>query len=105
MADLVEIELVYALPERQELLSFRVPDTTTVCQVVRLSGIESLFPEVDFDRCLVGIFGQRIQNPEERIVSPGDRVEIYRPLMVDPKESRRRRANVMKQKKTGDFSE
>jgi putative ubiquitin-RnfH superfamily antitoxin RatB of RatAB toxin-antitoxin module len=86
----IEIEVVYALPDNQRVLQLSLPEETTAQQAVEACGILSTFPEIDLSRNKLGIFG--------RLVKPGtvlrsrDRVEIYRPLTVDPKESRRRRA-------------
>jgi hypothetical protein len=86
----IEIEVAYALPENQLIRRLNLPAGTTAKQAVEFSGITTLFPEIDLSRNKLGIFG--------KLVSPGtvlhdrDRVEIYRPLVVDPKESRRKRA-------------
>jgi uncharacterized protein len=86
----IDIELVYALPHRQIIRRLSVSPQTTVEQAVELSGMRSLFPEIDCSINKLGIFG--------KLVRPGtvlrdlDRVEIYRPLITDPKESRRQRA-------------
>lgn len=86
----IEIEVVYALPRNQVTRQLNVPLGTTAEQAVQFSGIINLFPEIDLLRNRLGIFG--------KLIKPGttlrnrDRVEIYRPLIVDPKESRRQRA-------------
>lgn len=84
------VEVAYALPEKQTLLSFQVPVNTTVMQAIESSGILALHPEIDLARQKLGIFG-RLAKPSEALL-PGDRVEIYRPLKADPKEVRRRLA-------------
>ena len=84
------VEVAYALPEKQTLLSLQVPVNTTVMQAVERSGILALHPEIDLARQKLGIFG-RLAKPSETLL-PGDRVEIYRPLKADPKEVRRRLA-------------
>ncbi|MBN9125619.1 MAG: RnfH family protein [Nitrosospira sp.] len=86
----IEIEVVYALPEKQVMHQIRVPDGTTAQQAVRLSGILEVFPEIDLSLNKIGIFG-KVVNPG-RLLHDADRVEIYRALAVDPKEARRRRA-------------
>jgi putative ubiquitin-RnfH superfamily antitoxin RatB of RatAB toxin-antitoxin module len=83
LADL-EVEVVYALPWREESRRVRVPDGATVRDVLEKSG---LLPLV---RGKVGIFGRTVDVDSR--VAHGDRVEIYRPLALDPKEARRRRA-------------
>ncbi|MBB4865121.1 putative ubiquitin-RnfH superfamily antitoxin RatB of RatAB toxin-antitoxin module [Pseudomonas nitritireducens] len=88
----IAIEVVYALPEKQALLSLRVPCGTRMREAVVLSGIAGQFPGLDVQSCPLGIFGNAVVNPEERVLREGDRVEIYRPLLVDPKEVRKQRA-------------
>ncbi|MEP7371444.1 MAG: RnfH family protein [Nitrosospira sp.] len=90
----IEIEVVYALPENQIIRQIIVPCETTARQAVELSAIIDLFPEIDLARNKLGIFGRLVKHGT--ILCEGDRVEIYRPLMVDPKESRRRRAKEFK---------
>ncbi len=89
-AEAFEIEVVYALPGTQRVVTLRVEAGTTAEQAVRQSGLASEFPEIDSAEIKLGIFGRRI-DPEER-VHPGNRIEIYRPLQVDPKAIRRLRA-------------
>lgn len=86
------VEVAYALPPKQKILSFTVNEGTTVRQAVLASGIEEHFPEVDLQNCAVGIFGKAVPKPEERVLNSGERVEIYRPLIADPKEVRKQRA-------------
>lgn len=89
---MITVEVVYAAVDRQELLRIEVPDGTTVSGAVKASGIAEHFADVPFDQCALGIFGQVIPDPSTRRVEEGDRVEIYRPLLADPKEVRRLRA-------------
>jgi putative ubiquitin-RnfH superfamily antitoxin RatB of RatAB toxin-antitoxin module len=86
----IEIEVVYALPEKQVMRQVRVPDGTTAEQAVRLSGILEIFPEIDLSFNKIGIFGKVVK--PGRVLRDSDRVEIYRALAVDPNEARRRRA-------------
>ena len=88
----ITVEIVYALAERQKLLRLSVPVSTTVREVALRSGLDALFPEVDLHNCPLGIFGKAVAKPEERVVEEGERVEIYRPLLADPKEVRKQRA-------------
>ncbi|WP_397449905.1 RnfH family protein [Pseudomonas sp. NA-150] len=93
MADqLIEVEVVYAAVDRQLLLSFAVPVGTHVRDALRVSGIAEHFPELDLAHCAVGIFGKSLNNAEVHQLLAGDRIEIYRPLLADPKEVRRLRA-------------
>ncbi|MHB8624173.1 MAG: RnfH family protein [Sulfuricaulis sp.] len=84
------VEVAYATPSRQEVIEVLAHPGDTVEQVIRASGVLALFPEIDLLRHRVGIFGEtaRLQDP----VHDRDRVEIYRLLVADPKELRRRRA-------------
>ncbi|MDD1012516.1 RnfH family protein [Pseudomonas rubra] len=89
---LLAIEVVYAGIERQVLLSVEVPAGTTINEALKLSAIAAHVPEADVQGCSVGIFGRVITNPEGHKVEAGDRIEIYRPLLADPKEVRKQRA-------------
>lgn len=88
----IVIEVVYALPEKQRLLSLTVPYGTTMRQAVEMSGMEQYFPGVELGDAPLGIFGKAVPRPDERILEDGERVEIYRPLLADPKEARKQRA-------------
>jgi putative ubiquitin-RnfH superfamily antitoxin RatB of RatAB toxin-antitoxin module len=86
----IQVEVVFALPEKQTLLALQVPVGTTVLEAVHASGILELHPEINLDAQKLGIFG-RLAKPAE-VLRSGDRVEILRPLKADPKEVRRRLA-------------
>ena len=88
----IEIEVVYAAVDRQVLRTLRVPEGATVREVVLKSGIGDEFPELDLSECPLGVFGKVIADPLVRLIQAGDRIEIYRPLLADPKEVRRLRA-------------
>ena len=88
--DSLEVEVAYALPDRQELLPVRVRRGATARQAIEQSGILKLFPEIDLAINQVGVFGKLVT--AERILQEGERVEIYRPLKADPKEVRKLRA-------------
>jgi uncharacterized protein len=88
----IEIEVVYALPGHQVMRELRLSSGTTVKEAVERSGIPDLYPDIDFARNKLGIFG-KLANPDARLRT-GDRVEIYRPLARDPKEIRRERARL-----------
>ena len=90
MQDSIRVEVVYARPEKQVLLQLDVPVGTTVGQAIDQSGIRNSFPDFEILEGGVGIFSAKV--PLEHVLREGDRVEIYRPLIADPKESRRRRA-------------
>jgi len=89
---LIDVEVVYAAIDRQLLLAVSVSPGLTVREVVRRSGVGQEFPELNLEECPVGIFGKVIADPNSRLVVAGDRIEIYRPLLADPKEVRRLRA-------------
>ncbi|MCI0992518.1 RnfH family protein [Pseudomonas corrugata] len=89
---MIEIEVVYAAVQRQVLRKFTVPQGTTVRAALVASGIADEFPELDLATCPVGIFSKVIADPEHQVVQADDRLEIYRPLLADPKEIRRLRA-------------
>lgn len=84
------VEVVYALPERQVLKATHVPKGTTVAQAIAASGLHELFREADLNCSPLGVFGRLVR--PDTILENGDRVEIYRPLIADPKTARRVRA-------------
>jgi putative ubiquitin-RnfH superfamily antitoxin RatB of RatAB toxin-antitoxin module len=88
----IEIEVVYAAVDRQVLRSFNVNEGATVRAAVLASGIASEFPELSLAECPLGIFGKVVADPDSRVIQAGERIEIYRPLLADPKEVRRLRA-------------
>jgi putative ubiquitin-RnfH superfamily antitoxin RatB of RatAB toxin-antitoxin module len=92
MADpkIISVEVAYASTDGQALISLHVPAGSTVMSAVRLSAIEDQFPEVDFESAAKGIFSKPTVN--DFVLSDLDRVEIYRELVVDPREARRQRA-------------
>lgn len=86
----IRVEVVYALPERQYLHQVTLPAGSTLRQAIEQSGILAQRRDIDLNQNKVGIFGRAALL--EDVVNEGDRVEIYRPLLVDPKELRRQRA-------------
>lgn len=90
--ELITVEVVYALPDKQRLITLQVPQGTTVREAARRADMPSHFPGLDVDDSALGIFGKAVARPEERVVQDGDRIEIYRPLIADPKEVRKQRA-------------
>ncbi|MDH5178867.1 MAG: RnfH family protein [Gammaproteobacteria bacterium] len=86
----IKVEVAYAKPDEQVIIPVMVEEGTTLGQAVELSGILHHFPEIDLNQNKTGIFGKIA--PTETVLQEKDRVEIYRPLIADPKESRRRRA-------------
>ena len=90
MSDKINIEVVYALPHEQVLLRKFVPAGTTVAQAIQASGILDKYPEIDLANNKLGIFGKLTK--ADVVLRDKDRIEIYRPLIADPKEVRRKRA-------------
>jgi putative ubiquitin-RnfH superfamily antitoxin RatB of RatAB toxin-antitoxin module len=89
-ADKIPVEVAYALPEKQEIVMLEVAPGTTARQVVLDSGLERHFPGLDLAAAKLGIFGKAVK--DSQVLKAGDRVEIYRDLIADPKEVRKRRA-------------
>ncbi|WP_394560757.1 RnfH family protein [Aquipseudomonas alcaligenes] len=91
MAEIV-VEVVYALAGEQKLLSLSVPLGTTAREAALRSALHEHFPGLDLASAPLGIFGKVLAKPEERVLEAGERVEIYRPLLADPKDVRKARA-------------
>lgn len=94
---LIPVEVVYGTLEKQSLLSLDVPRGTSAYEAVKLSGICEEFSAIDIDEDPMGIFSKRLDGknlplPAEYEMQPRDRVEIYRPLIIDPKQARLNRA-------------
>src|ERR1700688_1142766 len=87
--DALTVTVCYALPDRQTLLECRLPPGSTVAQAIRASGLLERYPALDLQTCKVGIFG-KLQSLDTEL-KDRDRVELYRPLTVDPKVARQRR--------------
>ena len=93
----ISVEVAYALPHKQKIVELLVTPGTTALQAALKAGLERDFPGLDVNSSKMGIFGQTLgtkglKPPAEHILQSGDRVEIYRPLISDPKEVRRKRA-------------
>lgn len=96
---MIPVEVAYALPERQTLLRLMVPEGTTAEEAIQRSGILERHPEIDLGANKIGIFAKPV--PASRVLRAGDRVEIYRPLIADPKAVRKQRAEEGKKMKKG----
>jgi len=94
------IEVVYGTPTRQEIISCTVEPNTTLEQAILASGIVEEFPEIDLTVNNVGIWNRAAKLTD--IVKDLDRIEIYRPLLADPKEVRKRRAEKAKEEGRAD---
>lgn len=88
--NLIEVEVCYALPEKQTLLVLQVEPEQTIEQIIKNSGVLELYPEIDLSKVRVGIFSKLAKLTDT--LSNKDRIEIYRPLIADPKEVRKQRA-------------
>lgn len=99
MSQQIQIEVAYARPDQQALLSLRVAAGSTVAQAIEASGVLAKFPEIDLAQNKVGIFGKLTKL--DTVVRERDRIEIYRALIADPKEVRRQRAEEGKAMKKG----
>jgi uncharacterized protein len=88
--DLLQVQVVYALPDRQVLIELEVPRGTRVEQAVAQSALAERFTEIAARPLVCAIYGRPVLN--SYVLRQGDRVEILRPLRVDPKESRRQAA-------------
>jgi putative ubiquitin-RnfH superfamily antitoxin RatB of RatAB toxin-antitoxin module len=87
---MIHIEVAYAAPDKQVLLGLSVQKGTTVAEGIEQSAIQDKFPELKMDIKAVGIFSRKVTL--DHVLREGDRIEIYRPLIADPKEVRRQRA-------------
>ena len=97
MTAAIRVEVVYALPRAQTLIQLELPGSTPVGEALKRSGLLERYPEISLERALVGVWGRLV-----RLDAPlrdGDRVEIYRPLIADPKEARRRRATATRRRR------
>lgn len=99
---MIAVEIVYALADKQKLLRLAVPEGTTMREAALRSGMDGFFPGLDLATAPLGIFGKAVPKPDERALEEGERVEIYRPLIADPKEVRKQRAAKAAQNKAGD---
>ncbi|HBE91998.1 MAG TPA: RnfH family protein [Gammaproteobacteria bacterium] len=97
--DTIPIEVVYALPREQVVITLDLPTDATVSQAIEESRMRERFPEIDLAANKVGIFGKAAKLDDG--LHAGDRIEIYRPLIADPKEVRRQRAKEGKAMKAG----
>ena len=97
LQETIAVEVAYALPDKQKIITLQVSPGTTARQAVRESNIVAVFPEIDIDAAPLGIFSHTLgtkgmPTAEAYVLKPQDRVEIYRALIVDPKEVRKQRA-------------
>lgn len=100
MSNSITVEVAYALPDKQAIIELEVAEGTTALQAAQLSGITDRFEGIDLDNAKLGIFG-KVVSPKQ-VLNAGDRVEIYRPLLADPKEVRKERAARAKERRAKD---
>jgi putative ubiquitin-RnfH superfamily antitoxin RatB of RatAB toxin-antitoxin module len=99
MAEMINVEVCYALPEKQELIRVRLAEGSTLLQALEASGVLLKYPEIDLKKNKFGVFA-KLSKPDT-VLRDRDRVEIYRPLIADPKEVRKQRAAEGKVMKKG----
>ena len=97
----ISVEVAYATPEKQKIIVLQVPEGTVALDAVKQSGITDQFPEIDLESATLGVFSQVLGTkglapPESYVMQERDRIEIYRPLIADPKEVRKKRAEKLK---------
>ena len=102
--DKIRVEVVYPLPNEQRVFSIEIPQGTTAEEAIRISGVLDYYPEIDLSKNKIGIYSQLVSL--DTVLEDQQRIEIYRPLMADPKELRKQRAQQAKDegranKKTG----
>ncbi|MGD8109661.1 RnfH family protein [Vibrio sp. TRT 21S02] len=93
-SEMIHVEVVYALPQEQRVFTLVVNNAMTVEEIIEQSGVLSLYPEIDLKVNKVGVFSRNVKL--NATVRDKDRIEIYRPLLADPKEIRRKRAEQAK---------
>lgn len=93
-------EVAYAKPDHQVILKVELDENSSVKQIIEASGVLETFPEIDLGVNKIGIFG-KLTKLDKTDLREGDRIEIYRPLIADPKEVRRKRAEEGKRMKKG----
>lgn len=91
---LIHVEVVYALPHEQKVFELAVSADLTVQEIIEQSGVLANYPEIDLAENKVGVFSRNVKL--DSTVRDKDRIEIYRPLLADPKEIRRKRAEQTK---------
>ncbi len=99
MAETIQIEVCYALPSKQEVLQLKLPPGITLKEAVEASGLPVKYPEIDLLKGKFGVWN-KLSKPDT-VLRDRDRVEIYRPLIADPKEVRKQRAAEGKVMKKG----
>lgn len=99
MSEALNVEVCYALPAKQEMVRLRLPEGATLQQALEASGLLAKYPEIDLKKNKFGVFAKL--SKLDAVLRDRDRVEIYRPLIADPKEVRKQRAAEGKVMKKG----
>ncbi|WP_344809000.1 RnfH family protein [Allohahella marinimesophila] len=86
------MEVAYARPERQVVIAVDLPEGSSVIDAIQASAMTVHFPELASGQHAVGVFGKVVNEPARRVLKDGERIEIYRPLLIDPKTQRLARA-------------
>jgi putative ubiquitin-RnfH superfamily antitoxin RatB of RatAB toxin-antitoxin module len=89
----IQVEVAYARPDLQKIVQLEVDEGTSIYDAATKSGLELLFEELDYETVHMGIFGKVVKQPKQEVLRSGDRIELYRPLLIDPKQARLNRAN------------
>lgn len=97
-SETIQVEVAFATPDEQMIIPLSVPKGSSMLEAARRSGIVEHFPEINLDTASMGVFGKSEMKPAERVLVAGERVEIYRPLIADPKLVRKQRAEQAKAK-------
>ncbi len=95
----IGVEVAYATPQKQLLIALQVPAGTTALAAAEQSGIADEFDGLDIRAAKLGIFGKVVK--PDQVLQAGDRIEIYRPLLVDPKQVRKERAARIRKQRGG----
>lgn len=93
---MIHVEVVYATPKKQQIVELELPAGTSVREAALKSGLDAQFDGLDLAKADLGIFGKAVPKADSTELKDGDRVEIYRPLIADPKEVRKQRAAKVK---------
>lgn len=98
----IHVEVAYALPDKQRIVALELVVGSSVRAAAMQSGLDKQFPELDLAAVDLGVFGKMVSKPDEQALKDGERVEIYRPLIADPKEVRKQRAAKVKARKAAE---
>ncbi|WP_207064035.1 RnfH family protein [Motiliproteus sp. SC1-56] len=98
---MINVEVAFALPDEQKIIPVKIEEGATAYDAVVRSRIVEVFPQIDIENAKMGIFGKAIRDPKTEVLREGQRVEIYRPLKIDPKEARANRAAKLKAQQKG----